>query len=349
MTRTSASIPRLGLAALGIAALTLAACAAEDRGGDPEIGGGWELVWSDEFVDTDVNPGKWDHEVNCWGGGNGEQQCYTDRPENIFVEDGRLKIRADRERFSGPRDPDDAQSYRADDTGASRPFTSARVRTKGLADWTYGRIEVRAKLPQGQGIWPAIWLLSSDGAYGTWPLSGEIDIMEAVNLNTPHRTDHALAGEINNEVHGTLHYGQPWPNNRFSGVGTEPDTNVWEKFHTYAIEWEQGEMRWYVDGEHFATQVSDHWFTTGSLEDGSRGGIDAPFDRPFYLILNVAVGGAWPGPPNAETVFPQTMEVEYVRVYQCSVDPVTGRGCASVVDPEIEPLPGNEPPDFLED
>lgn len=287
---------------------------------------GWELVWSDEFDGTAIDTSKWSFEKNCMGGGNNELQCYTDRPENAFVADGKLHIVAKKESFAGQAKGDDDPAYSADDKSVTRDYTSARLRSKNKGDWTYGRMEIRAKLPQGQGIWPAIWMLPTEWKYGGWPLSGEIDIMEAVNNNT------ANGG---NATHGTLHYGNSWPNNKYTGTSYTSPKNVWEEFHTYSIEWEEGEIRWYVDNKHFATQTKTGWFTGATPKE------NAPFDEAFHLIMNLAVGGNWPGVPNAQTTFPQEMQVESVKVYRCAANPTTGKGCASNVDPSVTPLTGH--------
>ena len=243
----------------------------------------WQLVWRDEFDGNQVDSSKWSFEVNGKGGGNNELQYYTDRRENCYVANGHLVIRADRERYTGP--------------DGTRDYTSARLRTIGKGDWLYGRFEIRARLPRGQGMWPAIWMLPTDWVYGGWAASGEIDIMEAVNLG----------GTGGNKIHGTLHYGGSWPNNTHSGDHMTPTKDVSQEFHTYSVEWEPGEIRWYIDGQHYQTQTQ--WWS-------SNGDYPAPFDKRFHLILNVAVGGTWPGNPNGSTQFPQTMEVDFVRVYQ---------------------------------
>ncbi len=292
----------------------------------------WTLVWSDEFDSETINTDNWSHEVNCAGGGNNELQCYTAREENSYVEDGHLHIVARQENFSGPGIFDDDPAYNPDDTSVTRDYTSARLRTKNKADWQYGRIEISAKTPQGQGLWPAIWMIPTENVYGGWPLSGEIDIFEAVNINA--------SGE--NEIHGTLHYGRPWPNNFYSGASFTPADPIWDNFHTYAIEWEEGEIRWYVDDVHFATQTSDDWFTLawqGQDEGFQTGDAASPFDEMFHLIMNVAVGGNWPGAPDGATAFPQEMVVDYVRVYECSVDAGTGKGCAWI-DEDAEDVQG---------
>ncbi len=320
---------------------------ADESGSDTTVGttgeveSGWVLVWSDEFDGAAIDPTRWAHEVNCWGGGNGEQQCYVDAPESAYVADGLLHIVAIGEPTSGPAVNDDDPAYDPDDTSVTLPYASARLRTRDMGDWRFGRIEVRARLPFGQGTWPAIWMLPSAQAYGGWAASGEIDIMEAVNLG--------VDGE--NRVHGTLHYGSYWPANVYSGAEyvLPGGANPADDFHDYAVEWERGEIRWYVDGDHFATQRQDGWYTL--YDDGSGelivGEGAAPFDESFHLILNLAVGGAWAANVNAggidPSVFPQELVVDHVRVYECSVDPESGDGCDST-DDDFELVPGNPPP-----
>jgi beta-glucanase (GH16 family) len=240
----------------------------------------WQLVWNDEFDETTIDLSKWEYEVNARGGGNNELQYYTDRPENSYLEDGRLVIRALQEHFTGPE--------------GTREYTSARLRTKNKGDWKYGRFEIKAQLPCGKGLWPAIWMLPTDYIYGAGTASGEIDIME-------------LLGQEPNKVYGTLHYGAAEPNNVSTGDSyTLPTGNFSDDFHVFALEWEPTEIRWYVDD--ILYQIQTRWYTANAP-------YPAPFDQRFYLLLNVAVGGSWPGSPDATTVFPQTMTVEYVRVF----------------------------------
>ena len=302
-----------------------------ERSGEAQTG--WSLLWADEFdgeAGAPPDATHWDHEVNCWGGGNNEKQCYTDRAENASLDGaGNLRIVAIEEPYSGPALQDDDPGYPG--STVSRDYTSARLRTKGLEDWTYGRVEVRAKLPGGQGMWPAIWMLPSDSAYGTWPSSGEIDIVEAVNLPTG---DFAGWGPV---VHGTLHYGLPWPQWENHGTSYEMAENPTEDFHVYAVEWDSDEIRWYVDGVHYQTQTSDGWYNY--VWDGQDGGFvvanpRAPFDQPFHLIMNVAVGGDWPGTPDVGWDAPREMLIDYVRVYECGRGTVEGAGkaCGSVDD-----------------
>ncbi|WP_218396831.1 glycoside hydrolase family 16 protein [Alteromonas lipotrueae] len=296
---------------------------------------GWELVWSDEFEDATIDDNNWTHEVNCDGGGNNEAQCYTDSDENAFVSDGALSIVA----------------LPAED-GAQKPYTSARLITRYKADFKYGRIEMRAKMPSGQGSWPAFWMMPTDEVYGGWPRSGEIDIFEAVNLK-------AADADGNPEAHiyGTLHYGQEWPNNDSSGQAYSlPDgANPADDFHTYAIEWQEGEIRWYMDDYLYATQrrsevrynsngdatgLSHRGWYTEYFEQGTGELVthwdNAPYDQEFYLILNLAVGGEWPEAVNETGIDAsafengQRFEIDYVRVYECASNPDTGAGCETV-------------------
>ena len=279
---------------------------------------GWELVWQDEFEGKDVDESKWSWERNCWGGGNNELQCYTDRVKNSFIEDGKLVIRAYKETFRGLADVEESGTKEK----RTLPYTSARMRTLNKGDFKFGRIEVRAKLPAGQGIWPAIWMLPSDWKYGTWAGSGEIDIVEMVSQPKEKK---------NKEVHGTLHYGRAWPGNVFTGeTYVFEDSDPTEDFHTYAIEWADGEIRWYVDDYHYASQYASGWYTQIKNDEGLWENVEgnAPFNERFHLMLNVAVGGNWPGEPDETTQFPVQMEVDYVRVYKCSKAEASLRGCA---------------------
>lgn len=241
----------------------------------------WKLVWADEFDGTQLDYTKWAVEENGHGGGNNEMQFYVDSPRNVRVESGLLVLEARQE----------PHEY----AGVRRPFTSGRIRTKHRADWTYCRVEVRAKLPTGRGIWPAIWMLPTENKYGTWAASGEIDIMEMIG-HEPH------------QIHGTIHYGGRWPRNQSAGKPYAlPSGKFADDYHLFALEWEPGVIRWYVDGKNYHTQ------TKWRSESASY---PAPFDQPFHLVLNLAVGGNWPGPPDAQTRFPQRLAVDYVRVYQ---------------------------------
>jgi len=308
--------------------------------------GDWELVWADEFNGDTIDTTKWGFEVNCHGGGNNEQQCYTDRRKNAFIDNGKLNIVAFKETFTGPA-TNDAQASET----KTLPYTSARLRSMNKGDWQYGRFEIRAKLPQGQGIWPAIWMLPTDYVYGRWAASGEIDIMEAVNLKTQSDQEGAKVGGLESRTYGTLHYGGVSPQNVYSGqaYNLPNGMNPADDFHTYSIEWQQDEIRWYVDQVHFATQVSSGWYSQykdmqGELVTGEN---DAPYNQRFHLLLNLAVGGYWPDSSNDKgidsSIDTQTMLVDFVRVYQCKMAPKTGIGCATI-DKNARLVKGNDMP-----
>lgn len=295
----------------------------------------WRLVWNDEFNGTEVDTNNWNFEVNCEGGGNQELQCYTDSPNNALVSDGTLKIIAKLNDGAVGEDDD---------------FTSARLTTQNKGDFQYGRIEMRAKLPMGQGSWPAFWMMPTDSVYGGWPKSGEIDIMEAVNLGAL-RED----GTAETNIYGTLHYGAG-PGSNSSGAAYSSEINPATQFNNYAVEWQEGEIRWYFNDILFATQRQSKlslsstgetvglshrgWYAelydivTGELKTNYSA---APFDQDFFIILNLAVGGAWPVSFNEGGVDTsafadagQTFEVDYVRVYECSANRATGRGCETI-------------------
>lgn len=268
----------------------------------------WRLVWNDEFDGSEVDRSKWDFDLgngfydyknNAWvpGWGNEELQYYTDAPANVSVRDSLLTIRAIKESIHGCG------------------YTSARLKTRKrdgtpLFTTLYGRVEIRAKVPWGKGLWPALWMLPQDDAYGGWAASGEIDLMEIV-------------GEKPSEVLNTIHYGSTYPRRELhTHVHALPDGSLVSDWHVYAVEWLPGEIRWFVDDRHTCTL--DFWWSCSLAENGQglepRHAADlnpwpAPFDRPFYLVMNVAVGGNFPGVPNEKTVFPAELVVDYVRVY----------------------------------
>ena len=245
-------------------------------------GGALRLVWKEEFDAARLDPQTWFFETGdgsqygIAGWGNNELEWYL--PDSALPSDGKLLITARAETVQG------------------RHYTSARLNTRDRFAFRYGRIEARIRLPAGQGLWPAFWLLPQESAYGTWAASGEIDILEARNLG----------GTGGNTIYGGLAYGGPWPNQVVSGEDYLVASNVTAEFHVYAFEWDVAEARWYVDGTLFA--VRNTWSSTG-------GAFPAPFDKPFHILLNLAVGGNYPGSPTSSTVFPATMEVDYVRVY----------------------------------
>ncbi|MEL6941865.1 MAG: glycoside hydrolase family 16 protein, partial [Bacteroidota bacterium] len=245
-----------------------------------------QLVWADEFNGNSLNLDDWTYELGdgcpeLCGWGNQELQFY--REENTTVADGILTITAKEESFGGYE------------------YTSSRIVTKGKQDFTYGRMEASIKVPEGQGIWPAFWMFHSNGEYGVWPLSGEIDIMEYL-------------GQETDRIFGTIHHGDLFPNNRnTSGDFRLVQGGFNDRFYEYAIEWEENVIRWYVD---------DYLYLTLRPED------IAPdpwaFNQDFHFLLNVAVGGTLPGNPDDSTVFPQAMEVDYVRVYKGRFPHLTG-------------------------
>ena len=288
--------------------------------------GNWKVVWSDEFDGDALDSSKWSHEVNCFGGGNNEQQCYTDRPENTQLVDGVLNIIAREESFSGPATWEIYPGYDPDDTSVTRPYTSGRIVSRGKYGVRYGRIEMRAKLPKGQGVWPAFWMLSDDDLYGGWPLSGEIDVMEGFNTGVPDT----------GRVTGATQYGIMWPKYVPMDEHYHPIGKLTEDFHVYAVEWEADEMRWFIDGDHYMTQRSEAWYSyiwggqdTGFHVPTAR----APFDQPFHIILNLAIGGNAVGQADADWTEDRRFEVDYVRVYQCDSGNADGTGCAGTIDP----------------
>lgn len=277
---------------------------------------GWQLVWSDEFSGTEIDASKWSHEVDCWGGGNDERQCYTDRPDNSSVSDGVLSITARLEPAAGPALPARLRENASEEERNAvkeQLFTSARLVTLDKADWLYGRFEFRAKLPGGQGVWPALWMLPSEELYGAWAASGEIDVLEAVNLGTECSE---CDGGVENRIIGTIHHGGEWPKNRYTGQDTVlPVTE--DGFNTFAVEWQEGQIDWFVDDIKYFTLTSDDWRSRALF---SRLPETAPFDQPFYLIMNVAIGGHLSESRNEGGVdltgYPKSMLVDWVRVYQ---------------------------------
>ncbi len=278
----------------------------------PDQSGAWTLVFEDNFDGDTLNADNWNIETGDGsqygipGWGNNELEWY--QAENITVAEGTLRITAKEEASNGYN------------------YTSGRMRSDGKVDIKYGRIEARIKAPEGQGLWSAFWMLPTDSQYGGWASGGELDIMEVVSP----------AGAENQQVHGTMHYGMAWPLNK--SAGGKHEINVTDDFNVYAIEWEADEIRWYVNDVHFNTVSSDTWWSYyyKNQTEGYDYADMGPFDQDFHLLLNLAVGGNWPGSPNDATVFPATLEVDYVRVYECSADPATGKGCVSNVSGDVE-------------
>jgi len=236
---------------------------------------GYTLSWSDEFEGEQLDMNSYTFEMgdgcpNLCGWGNNELQFYRDDSQHTNLENGNLVITA-RQNGNG--------------------FNSSRIITKGKREFQYGRIDIRAKLPEGQGIWPAIWMLGSNIDEVGWPASGEIDIMEMVG-HEPNRT------------HGTAHWGNRGENSTFKGSSITLPEKFSERFHVFTLVWQPNSLDWYVD------EVKFNSLTPAQVNGSWR------FNDPFFLIFNIAVGGNWPGSPDETTVFPQSMEIDYIRVFQ---------------------------------
>lgn len=245
---------------------------------------GYNLLWHDEFNGTAMDETIWNYEPHEPGWTNQELQEYTTSTDNVFVRDGNLVLKA----------------IKTTDENGGDYYTSGKVTTQKKKDFMYGKVVVSAKVPEGQGLWPAIWMMPTDESfYGQWPKCGEIDIMEVLGSQT-------------NISYATIHYGEPHAEQQGIKELTDGSTFA-DSFHEYSVEWEPGEMRFYVDGELIHT-VND-WFTAVSGEDEKP--YPAPFNQTFFVQLNLAVGGTWPGNPDASTNFDKAeFEVDYVRVYQ---------------------------------
>ncbi|MFF2092238.1 glycoside hydrolase family 16 protein [Paenibacillus sp. NPDC058174] len=246
-----------------------------------------KLIWQQNFLDSHADLSAWnirlgndlldnDGQPICPGWGNGEQQFYTDRASNLYIDESGLHLCARRETVET-----------AD--GRSFAYTSARLDTKDHLSFCYGKLVVRAKLPVGQGLWPAIWLLPQHQVYGPWPASGEIDIMEA-------------KGRLPQQVSGTLHYGKDMASKSTDEFSYKFEDSTISEFHDYALEWDAGSIRWLVDG---------HCFAERRLEAGVM-----PFDEPFYLVLNLAVGGWYDNVAVDEAALPGVMTVAGIWLYE---------------------------------
>lgn len=241
---------------------------------------GYSLVWSDEFDGPEIDRDNWTFDIGGWGWGNGEAQYYTDRAENARIQDGVLVVEARFERYEG--------AY----------YTSARLKSEGLQEFQYGYIEARAKVPAGAGLWPAFWMLGTtferDEANpidSNWPQAGEIDIMEYV-------------GREPNITYGTIH-GPGYAGAGGLGKWNRQEQPIADDWHTYAIEWDESGIRWFFDSEQF-----------GELGRDAVGDREWVFDQPFFLLLNLALGGTFPGPIGLDVEFPKLFLVDHVRVYQ---------------------------------
>jgi hypothetical protein len=235
---------------------------------------GMNLVWSEDFNGKILNPAVWTHETGGGGWGNNELENYTNSPSNSFCSGGYMIIEA-RNELSGARN-----------------YSSARIISKDKKTFTYGRIDIRAKLPKGKGIWPALWMLGNSISEVSWPACGELDIME-------------LLGHEPQKVYGTMHWGpQGGSSTHIGGDVSLSSGNFSDSFHVFSLKWEQNQLSFLVDNVPYFT--------------GSKTQVNGnyPFDKPFFFIMNVAVGGNWPGNPDFTTVFPQRMIVDYIKVYQ---------------------------------
>jgi beta-glucanase (GH16 family) len=252
-----------------------------DASGDGALAG-WTLTWSDEFNGPDgsaVDPTKWTHDTGGTGWGNNELEYYTNGTQNAALQGGYLVITATTQ---------GAAQYKC--SYGTCNYTSARLKTQGLFSQQYGRFEARVQMPTGKGLWPAVWMLGDNINTVHWPACGEIDFMETIGTDIKRN-------------HGSLHM----PGDNPSGTYTLPNgASFADAFHTFAIEWEPGTIRFYVDDQLYETQLRTSVPATGTWE----------FEHPFFLLVNVAVGGTWPGSPDTTTTFPQTMKVDWVRVYQ---------------------------------
>src|SRR5947208_3069460 len=248
---------------------------------------GFVLSWSDEFNGTDgstPDASKWTYDLGGGGWGNNELETYTNRAVNAQIKGGNLVITAQKETFTGT-------------DGISRDYTSARLKTQGLFAQAYGRFEARIKIPAGQGMWPAFWMLGNNITTAGWPTCGEIDIMENIGKEP---------GTVHGSLHGPGGPGTTSGQSDATSIFTLPAGQAFaDDFHLFAVEWEPGVVRFYVDSNLYATFSESQW----------PAGSTWVFDHPFFIILNVAVGGNWPGSPDSTTVFPQPMLVDYVRVY----------------------------------
>jgi beta-glucanase (GH16 family) len=250
-----------------------------------------KLVWQDEFDGDSLDTSKWQYENHC-SPQNNEMQCYTNRKDNVFVKDGALHVRAKPENYG------------------NKKYTSGRINTKHSAAWKYGRFDIRAKLPKGNYLWPALWMLPRDYVYGGWAASGEIDIMEA-------------RGQLPNQVSNALHYGGAWPNNAHVGSGAMNfNADFTADFHLFSAIWERDQIQFLVDGKVVTTQsLTRNWFSGKGKNPYTE--IRQPFDQPFFFLINVAVGGNFFGDQSqalttavANNWASPELVVDYVRVYQ---------------------------------
>ena len=296
------SLALLGMAACGQGTPAAGVSSSADGGAVPTLGTdasdtppprptalvpppGWKLAWHDEFdgpAGAKPDPANWGYDLGAGGWGNNEMQYYTDRAENAAM-DGKGSLAITAIEYTDPATSGLDCSYCM--------YSSARLVTRHLHTFTYGRVEARMRLPVGQGVWPAFWMLGSDLGQVAWPQCGEIDVMENIGSEP---------GVVHAAVHGPDYSGGKAPANTFTLAGAR----FADDFHVFTVEWDAAEIRWYVDGQQYFSAAPEklpgRWV----------------FDHPFYLILNLAIGGTFSGMPDYTSVFPQTLLVDYVRVYQ---------------------------------
>ena len=248
----------------------------------PELDG-YTLLWHDEFSGAAMDDTIWSYDPHEPGWTNEELQEYTESTDNVFTRDGMMVLKA----------------IKTTDANGNDYYTSGKIKSQNKEDFMYGKVVARAKVPEGKGLWPAIWMMPTDESYyGQWPKCGEIDIMEVLGSDTT-------------TAYGTVHYGAPHAEQQGTVVKTSPDFAA--DFHEYSVEWEPGEMRWYIDDELYLT-VND-WFS--AVEGEEEKPYPAPFNQTFFVQMNLAVGGTWPGNPDDTTNFDNAeFLIDYVRVYQ---------------------------------
>jgi beta-glucanase (GH16 family) len=278
---------------------------------NPDIAG-LKMIWGDEFNGTSLDTSVWNYSTGyylnddpgTWGWGNNELEHYTDSGRNVSVSNGKLTITALEDPKTFPQDP-----------SRVAPYSSGKITTKDNFTLKYGRIDFRAKLPKGNGMWPALWLLPNDDTYGIWAASGEIDVMEA-------------RGRLTGAVSGAIHFGGQWPANTYIGgdYSLPGGQTIDSDYHVYSVVWEEDNIKWYVDGVCFFKATNDQWYSNSAPSNHN-----APFDQEFYIIMNLAVGGWFDGGIAPEPGdLPASMQVDYVRVYknadwpEPNVVPVTG-------------------------
>lgn len=279
----------------------------------------WTQIWADEFDQPALDTATWETMIGTGtaygvpaGWGNDELQYYTNLAANVSVSGGMLHITARAQNFGG------------------RNYTSARLRTLGNFEFKWGRVEASMRLPSTDGIWPALWMLPTNSPYGGWASSGEIDVLESVNAA--------------DRAYGTIHFGAPYPQNASNGGSFVPGIDLSQGFHTYAVEWDPDQIRWYLDGVQFHAVSSNQWYSSTATSN-----YRAPFDSPFHLLVNVAVGGAFPGNPDGTAVFPQTLDVDYIRVFRREQGPYGGTPAAIPGQIEAEDFDAGYPDEAYHD